>query len=1538
MDGDCRVGLSDLRILAEYWLNAPENPGDINLDDAVNELDFALMADEWLQVGIPITINEWMASNTRSIRDPQNDFDDWIELHNYGAASIDVGGMYISDALDNPTKWQLPTDNPTLTTIIGGGYLVVWADGDIDDAGLHADFKLDSSGDEIALYSQDGSTLVDAVQFGDQASDISLGRYPDSTDNIQEMVVCSPGSENVSVYYGIVEDVKFSHKRGFYNNPFDVVIATDTPGATIRYTKDGSTPTTTNGYAYVGPIRVTGTTVLRAQAIKTGWLSSQVECQTYLFIEDVKQQSPNGEAPGTGWPGNRVNNQAIDYGMDPDIVNSSQYRYLIDDALLAVPTVSLVTDLGNLFDRNTGIYVNAGQDGPAWERPASVELLNPDGSDGFQINGGLRIRGGYSRSGDNPKHAFRLFFRQEYGEGKLKYPLFGDEGADEFDKVDLRCSQNYSWAFSGDSQNTMVREVFSRDLQGEMGQPYTRSRYYHLYINGHYWGLYMTQERSEARFAASYMGGDSEDYDVTKVDTNAGRTIIATDGNLDGYYRLYAAAKSGFDDEVYNHVQGLGLDGNPNPSYEKLLDVDNLIDFMIIEYYTGDRDGPGSRYGNIPNNMYGIYNRTNPVGWKWFQHDSEHSLGTGENNLVSPLSWAGSSWEYFNPHWLHEQLMSNQEYRLRFADRVQKHLFNDGLLTSNAATARINTRASQIDMAIIAESARWGDSKRSSPRTQSDWLNAVNGVRSWINRRNPTLLGQLLSQNWFPIIDAPTMNKYGGDVSSGFTFLIGAPQGNIYYTVDGSDPRLATNLYTTIETFVTEDSTKRVLVPLTAISDDWKGGQAFDDSAWIVHSGSPGGIGYELRPNDPTNYMSFIGLDVQLLMFSSRNNPHPNATCYIRIPFECDTDPRDLNFMNLNMRYDDGFVAYLNGVEIARDNFSGVLYYKSRADEDRPDSDAVGVVKFDISSYLEHLQAGENILAIHGLNVETISDDFLISVELIAGQKAASGTGISDKASQYVRPLNLSESVQIKARALSGQTWSALTDATFAIGSVAESLRITEIMYHPQNLTDPNSGSDPNEEYIELQNVGAVAINLNLVSFANGIEFTFPSINLMPGGHVLVVEDQDAFEARYGSGFVIAGQYSGRLSNSGERIELLDALGRTIHNFAYKDGWRSNADGEGFSLTVVDTLNTNLSSWGEKESWRSSAWSGGSPGQDDTGIVPDPGAVVVNEVLAHSHDQASDWIELYNTTDSQIDIGGWFLSDSKSNLAQYEIQAGTKINAHSYVVFYESNNFGPSSVDSGMREAFSLSENGECVCLTSAVGGILTGYREVEDFGPSQTGVSFGRYFKRSTGNYNFVSMNWQTAMFLNSYPKVGPIVISEIMYNPDWPANGSYTNDQYEYVEIRNISAIDVALYGYEEATPWRFTDGIEFEFPEAPGEVKIPAGGSIVIVKNPEAFAWRYPTVPVRNIFGPYQGSLNDGGETLELSMPGDVDKYGVRQYIRVDRVAYSDGSHPEDCPGGVDFWPVDADGFGKSLHRIATERYGNDPNNWKADMPSP
>jgi len=361
------------------------------------------------------------------------------------------------------------------------------------------------------------------------------------------------------------------------------------------------------------------------------------------------------------------------------------------------------------------------------------------------------------------------------------------------------------------------------------------------------------------------------------------------------------------------------------------------------------------------------------------------------------------------------------------------------------------------------------------------------------------------------------------------------------------------------------------------------------------------------------------------------------------------------------------------------------------------------------------------------------------------------------------------------------------------------------------------------------------------------------------------------------------------------------------------------------SESEFQDISDPMGRWSRKSSWRASVYRNGTPGADDSGILPNPGAVVINEVMAHSND-GPDWIELYNTTAKSINIGGWFLSD-------YRIADGTIIYADDYLVFYQDTDFNNLS-DPGCLVPFALSENGEEACLSSRLdpNGMLTGYREVEDFGASATNVSFGRYFKSSTGNYNFVAMDYNTPDSNNAYPRVGPVVINEIMYNP--PTG----NQNEEYIELYNITAAPYTLYRLDKLLSWKFTDGIDYTFSDSPPVTILP-NSYLVLVKDKAAFTARYVSVPgdVQVVEG-YEGRLSNAGERLQIGMPGDIDEEGTRYYIRIDRVTYSDGSHPEDCPGGVDYWPVEADGLGKSLSRKTATDYGNDVANWEAATPSP
>lgn len=492
-------------------------------------------------------------------------------------------------------------------------------------------------------------------------------------------------------------------------------------------------------------------------------------------------------------------------------------------------------------------------------------------------------------------------------------------------------------------------------------------------------------------------------------------------------------------------------------------------------------------------------------------------------------------------------------------------------------------------------------------------------------------------------------------------------------------------------------------------------------------------------------------------------------------------------------------------------------------------------------------------------------------------------------------------------------------------------LRITELMYHPSAFSGA-AYTDDEYEYIELTNSGSTSLSLAGSAFTAGIQYAFAGdVQLSPGEYLILAKNPTAFAARFSvpQGVQVLGGYEGQLSNGGETIKLEDQTHSTILEFTYNDKWYTITDGQGFSLVFSGDLKGSLDIWNLKSSWRASTVYGGSPGQAEQGLASD--SIVINELLAHSHAGASDWIELYNTTDQDINIGGWFLTDDNTDMdtiRKYEIPADTLLPANDYLVFYQESSFGSETLPPEKR--FALSEGGETVYLYSGLDGQVTGsYLTRQSFGASETGISFGRYILSDANEHDFTAMSENTPEDENAYPKIGPIVISEILYHP--PAGGAYDKDEYEFIELRNITDSPVALYESEDSVvPWQITDGVQFTFPIG---VTIPAGQRIVVVKNIDAFTSRYPAVPTDKIFGPYEGKLDNAGEAVELAKPGDEEN-GVRYYIRVDRVHYSDGSHP----AGSDPWPTAADGGGMSLTRIADSLYGNDVINWTATGPTP
>ena len=205
-----------------------------------------------------------------------------------------------------------------------------------------------------------------------------------------------------------------------------------------------------------------------------------------------------------------------------------------------------------------------------------------------------------------------------------------------------------------------------------------------------------------------------------------------------------------------------------------------------------------------------------------------------------------------------------------------------------------------------------------------------------------------------------------------------------------------------------------MLVPTAAVDNAWRGGQPFNDASWTAVTGSPGGIGYERS----TGYQSLINIDLGQQMYGKQ------TTCYIRIPFALDRDPAQLDAVQLRVRYDDGFIAYINGIEVARRNFTGEPAWNSAASAQNDDASAVNFEDIALPNAQSCLKNGANVLAIQGLNESRTSSDFLISVMLVTGPSTpATGETAATGALRYTSPITLSHSTTVKSRTLSGTTW-----------------------------------------------------------------------------------------------------------------------------------------------------------------------------------------------------------------------------------------------------------------------------------------------------------------------------------------------------------------------------------------------------------------------------------------------------------------------------------------------------------------------------------
>ena len=790
-NGSFETNLANLNSLTTYYFRSLAINGGGQVWAAPTEAFTTLEVRD-------LVINEFLAANDGGLSNNQNAWfpianqvsgrtDDWIEIANRSSGPLPLDGWFLTDESANLTRWAFPAG----TTVPQNGFIIVYASGNgIPDANgnLHTNFKLSKGGDYLALvdpmFAVASEFASGGMNYPTQDDDISYGLHP-----VSELPVYfespTPGDDNDTNGQARVADTKFSLKRGYYQTAINVEITTATLGATIYYTTDGTFPIDELGnpgasaQTYSIPIALNRTTAIRAAAVKVGLVPTNVDCNSY-FLLDIDGAASNGidtsglnlpflqQSQPAGW-GNLTSG---DYDMDSEVSqetttatgHATSTAKTMLEGMRDIPTISIVMNRDD-FSGSNGIYTNSGNKGFAWERACSAEFIpaETDTRSDWQENCGLRVQGGASRNpSSSPKHSLSFRFRERYGVNKLKEPLFPGSAVDEYNVIALRAGYNNSWIHRDSGQRgrgSMVRDQWMRQSMLDMGHSAAGEGFMaHVFVNGLYWGLHNICERGDASHYAGHNGGDAD-----LLDARNGSQY--TDGNS----------------TAWNQISGV-VNSADWQNIQQVININQYIDYQLINRYGSNQDlktsgnwraaGGGPFPSGMPEQM---------APWDLYSWDGERCLES-QNSSSIPL----------DPMGVRGILESNDEYRIRLADRLQKHFYGNGALTPTKTAARWERYVTDIDRAIIAESARWGDHRRATPYTRdAEWLTEQNRLNT---SYFPVRTNNVLNNLTLLTLDAPTYlvggsSQVEGLIPLGSTLTVTGST-TIYYTTDGSDPRL----------------------------------------------------------------------------------------------------------------------------------------------------------------------------------------------------------------------------------------------------------------------------------------------------------------------------------------------------------------------------------------------------------------------------------------------------------------------------------------------------------------------------------------------------------------------------------------------------------------------------------------------------------------------------------------------------------------------------------------------------------------------------
>ena len=1049
----------------------------------------------------------------------------------------------------------------------------------------------------------------------------------------------TPGLANASKVDGFVTGTTAQPARGFYEQPFQVTIANDTEGAKIYYTMDQTEPTPEDGTLYTGPINIDKTTVLRISAHLPGHVASPIETHTYLFLDDVIQQRTMKTSVTEDDELGPQMRDSLTSVPTISIVSTETRELLQAQSTGGVPSVEQpeVTCSAEWLnpDGSEGFHINCGiarfggffTNFPKKSYRLFFRKKYGDGTlkypvfDGFEYDippvdefDALSLRSGshdMQQRGAYMSNRFvddtLLDMGQLAPHGRFVHVYINGDYWGQYHLRERWHAAMFARYFGGEKNDY---EAINGDNSGSEflpGNPYDGSAdWYKLKL------LRLDSEDDlpddgEAELIVSTVAGElyvtifsAQGRKVEKYETGR-RTRGFKDVPELGQLKQFMQTTPLPDVDALPEEQRLELidwaltaaDHTPGDLWDQAtklvrdgareddtynfvkshVDIENYVDWMIM-WASGNsesefRSAGGRSLGAPP---------TSPleVGFKFFLKDADgylrgHQTGRATHN---------------GPMRLFSELRRDKdpEYLTLVGDRIHKHFFNGGAMTTEKLVERLQKRVDETTLSFIAESARWNF------RSYASWSREVN--TTYIGRNLPRVEAAMLRAyeraGLYPEVVAPVFSQHGGTIPESGSIQVTA-DGVIYYTTDGSDPRMpggAINPSASVidgrgelVEFIKQGSVWKYLDDGSEQGASWRA-TAFDDTAWKQGAAQ---LGYGDR--DEATVVEF-----------GPSASKKFITTYFRHSFDVQNVDRLTDF-TVDLLRDDGAIIYVNGQEVVRDNLpAGDVDSTTLAGDDTKDEDEF--YQFVVDSAL--LVNGTNVIAVEVHQEKASSSD--MSFDFKANGIYSSGTPT----------VVLDGPTEVNARVLDGDNWSALNVAFFspaAVKASKENLVISEFMYHPADATDAEvqAGYTNRDrfEYVELQNISDSTLDLTEVEFVDGIDAVIPtgsSAFLGAGSYALLVKDVDAFTFRYGAGLPVIGSFTGNLRNSGETVELVGSEGE-IRTFEYDDAdpWPSEADGEGPGLELF-APNSNPDH-AVAASWRATE-PGGTPGRGSGDVGP----------------------------------------------------------------------------------------------------------------------------------------------------------------------------------------------------------------------------------------------------------------------------------------------------------------------------------------------